>query len=209
MESIYKAYGKRARVVHLGVDIQSFSPLGISKENFVLSAGAITPLKGYDFLIQSLALVSPDIRPQLVIVGNVSSQSEVNYLTDLARKSQVRFTYHVNIPDEQLVVLYNKALLFLYAPVLEPFGLVPLESMACGTPVVAVKEGGVRESVLENHVGLLTERVPELFADALTGLLRKPAELNRLKANTRDYVLNYWTWPHATQRLLTAIRDHI
>lgn len=70
-----------------------------------------------------------------------------------------------------LVRLYNQARAFIYAPILEPFGLVVLEAMACGTPVVAVKEGGVRESVIDGVTGWLIPRDPHIFADALGRLL--------------------------------------
>ena len=62
------------------------------------------------------------------------------------------------ITDEELVILYNKAKLVVYTPYMEPFGLVPLEAMSCGTPVVGVNEGGVMETVLNGKTGILVER---------------------------------------------------
>ena len=62
------------------------------------------------------------------------------------------------ISDEELVLLYNKAKMVVYAPYCEPFGLVPLESMSCGTPVVGVGDGGVKETVINGKTGILTGR---------------------------------------------------
>lgn len=80
-----------------------------------------------------------------------------------------------NLKTDQLVLEYNKAQICVYAPVLEPLGLVPLESMACGTPVVGVREGGVLESIVHEQTGLLTERDPAQFAGAVQHLLSNPA----------------------------------
>ena len=89
----------------------------------------------------------------------------------------------------------------LYAPVLEPFGFVPLESMACGTPVVGVAEGGVRESVRHEETGLLTDRDPEHFADAILRLLNNPLLIDELGERGPDYVRNHWSWDASVVRL--------
>ena len=80
-------------------------------------------------------------------------------------------TFRVGIPDEGLVQLYNRAMLTVYAPIMEPFGFVPLESMACGTPVVGIREAGVRETVRHAETGFLVDRDPEQFAAAVLALL--------------------------------------
>ncbi len=66
---------------------------------------------------------------------------------------------------KNLVLLYNKANLVVYTPYQEPFGLVPLESMSCGTPVVGVNDGGVMETVTNGKTGILTERDTKIFAN--------------------------------------------
>jgi glycosyltransferase involved in cell wall biosynthesis len=78
----------------------------------------------------------------LIVVSDEIDIHVENSLEQRAQKIGVDLRIESLIADDELVSLYNKAQLVLYAPYLEPFGLVPLEAMACGTPVVAVKEGG-------------------------------------------------------------------
>jgi glycosyltransferase involved in cell wall biosynthesis len=205
-ESIYRAYGLRAHVSYLGVDTDVFKPLGLERENFVLSVGAVAPLKGYDFLIDALAKVTPAQRPSLVIVGNTASQGETRYLEQLAAKREVGVTFRVNVTDEELVQLYNQASAFVYAPVLEPFGFAPLEAMACATPVIAVKEGGVRESVVHGSSGFLVPRDSDTFALALIRLIENPILARAIGANGRAHILDCWTWPQAYCRLMDNIK---
>ena len=93
----------------------------------------------------------------------------------------------------------------VYAPYLEPFGYVPIEAMSCGTPVVGVKEGGVRESVLQNRTGLLTQRDEKDFARAIVKLSNDKQLWERLSLNGIKYVRSYWTLEHAGERLLKHI----
>ena len=136
-ESLYRIYGIFAHVGYLGVDTALFRPLSLPKENFIVSVGMINPQKGFDFLIRGLALLEKDRRPTLVIICNNADERERAYLAALAQQLQVAVEIRALIPDEELVRLYNQARLTVYAPVMEPFGFVPLESMACQTPVVA------------------------------------------------------------------------
>lgn len=210
-ESIYRAYGLRARVVYLGADAEKFRPLDLAREEFVLSVGAISPLKGYDFLVKALGCVAEELRPALILVGNTASQGEVRLLEQLALAHNVSLQIRVNVSDEDLVRLYNRARAFVYAPIMEPFGFAPLEAMGCETPVVAVREGGVRESVQDGETGLLTEREPQLFAMALTRVLTDMNRARCLGESGRKRVLAFWTWEHAFQRLLEsigAIKEH-
>ncbi|MEO8341995.1 MAG: glycosyltransferase family 4 protein, partial [Nitrospirota bacterium] len=92
------------------------------------------------------------------------------------------------------VALYNQALMLVFMPIMEPFGLVALEAMACGTPVIGVREGGVRESVLDGQSGILVDRDPTELAEAIDHLVQNPDVRNRLGRQAGVYVRSQWTW---------------
>nr|WP_243687910.1 glycosyltransferase family 4 protein [Methanobacterium formicicum] len=162
-ESILKTYGINSYVCYLGINTELFKPVDVLEKDMVLSVGSYISMKGHDFIIRSLAFLDPEIRPKFVLVANNGDDEWKQHLEELAESLDVEMEILTLIDDDRLVELYNQARLVLYSSYLEPFGLVPLESMACGTPVVAVKEGGVRETVIHNETGLLTERDEELF----------------------------------------------
>jgi glycosyltransferase involved in cell wall biosynthesis len=200
-ENILQAYGRNAFVSYLGTDVDLFRPLSLPRDNCVLSVGSCMIQKGFDFLIRSLSLTDARMRPSMLIVSNAVDVAVEAYLHRLASKLGVELSIKKCVSDSDLVHLYNKAKLFVYAPYLEPFGLAPLEAMACGTPVVAVKEGGVRESVLHNETGILTERDEEAFALAVTELLQDRGQRDRMASRGLEVIRSFWTWTHAAQRL--------
>ena len=167
----------------------------------VLSVGALTSKKGFDFLIRSLARIETSQRPTLVVVSNFSYYHERVYLECLAAQLSVNVMFFEGIPDQDLVRLYNRAMLTVYAPIMEPFGFVPLESMACGTPVVGVREAGVRETVCHDETGVLVERDFERFAAAIAALLDDQGKRKRLGHQARAYVESEWTWERSIEEL--------
>lgn len=204
-ESLFRVYGVSARVCYLGVDIRLFQHLTLPREKFVLSVGALTANKGFDFVIQSLALIDSTERPELVLVSNHVDPREQSYLTELARNLAVEVRFLQMLSDSQLVTLYNQAAATVYAPVMEPFGFVPLESMACATPVVGVFEGGVRESVASGVTGVLTPRDPAEFADAIQRVHSNPIWARELGENGVSQVRQYWTWQATQSRVESAL----
>ena len=201
-EQIHCAYGIEAPVCYYGVDCEKFYPMpGISKTNRVVSVGEMTPRKGFDFLVESLGRISADHRPALRIASNYVSSEELNYVQGLARQYGVDLTILTHLDTNQLREEYNRAQLCAYSPVNEPLGLVPLEAMACGTPVIAVSEGGVKETVRDGVGGVLVPRDPALFASALVSLLEDKERLARFRAQARAYVLNHWSWDRSLQLL--------
>jgi glycosyltransferase involved in cell wall biosynthesis len=105
------------------------------------------------------------------------------------------------VSDETLLQLYNRAQVVACASILEPFGLVPLEAMACAAPVVAVAEGGLRESVVPGVTGYLVDRSPVEFGQAIARLVTDPALARRMGEAGRDLVLREWTWEKAVGKL--------
>jgi len=204
-ESILRSYGRNSFVSYLGVDTDIFKPLGLPKEDFVLSVGSLGPRKGFDFIVSSLGTIDQKIRPRLIIVSNTVDTHFKNSLEQFAQEIGVDLQIKSSIVDDELVSLYNKAQLVLYAPYLEPFGLIPLEAMACGTPVVAVREGGVRESVIHNKTGVLTQRDERMFAEAVIGLLANEGKMREISQKAIECIEEFWTAEKAGKRLMRHI----
>ena len=133
-------------VISEGVDTERFTWQNKKRENFTVSVAALLPTKNIEFLIQSLATICADRRPKLILISNMVDGSYLDRVQSLANKSGVDFELKHRIEDAELIDLLNRARMMLYAPRLEPFGYAPLEANACGLPVVAVAEGGVRKT---------------------------------------------------------------
>lgn len=202
-ESIYRIYGVNARVNYLGIDGAKFCPApAILKESCIITVGRTYPEKGHAFIIQALSHVPEHIRPTLIIIGDMRDPDEERYFSALAQEHGVSFQIQSGISDEELVNWFQRSLFFVYAPIMEPFGFAPLEAMACGLPVVAVKEGGVRETVVDGETGFLTQRDPCEFAEKLRFLLEHPEIASRYGQQARQHVQRKWTWERAVQELV-------
>jgi glycosyltransferase involved in cell wall biosynthesis len=200
-EAILRAYGVNATVAHLGVDPQRFRPLEASRDPVLLSVGVLHPMKGFGFLVRSLALVDPAVRPRLLIVGARAKPGTADALHRLAARAGVTLAIREAVSDAELVRYYNGAMAVGYAPYLEPFGFVPLEAMACGTAVVAVREGGVRECVTDGVTGLLVDRDPAAWAEAVTRVMTDRRLRVRLGQEGRRDVETRWTWTRTVDAL--------
>jgi glycosyltransferase involved in cell wall biosynthesis len=206
--NIQRIYHRPAKVLYFGVDHELFRRIpGIEKGKFLLSVGAIQPHKGFDFLIEALGHIPGEIRPALHLVGNADDQFERDYLTQAARENGVELTIETQITDEGLVQKYNQAVLVGYSPVQEPFGFVPLEAMACETPVVGVAEGGVCETIIDGVTGRLVKRDPLEFAGVIQSLLRDPRTLQEMGRKGRERVFDSWTWENSVNNFETFLRS--
>ena len=128
------------------------------------------PRRGIDLAIKAIALLG-EPRPKLVWIGNGGVPEYLEEMKRLAGSLGVEFEVKKMIPDSEVVDILNRAALMLYTSQLEPFGLAPLEANACGTPVVAVAEGGVRETIKDGLNGFLVDAEPEAIAQAINRLL--------------------------------------
>jgi glycosyltransferase involved in cell wall biosynthesis len=190
-ESLYRVYARNATVVHLGVDTELFKRRSQNIENYVLSVGALEPIKGHATVIEALSLIPIDRRPSLRIVFEREMPRYEAVLRGLAQRADVGLTLHRQVSDDELAVLYSKAKATICAARLEPFGLTPLESLSCGTPVVAINEGGFRESISDGVNGVLVPPSPAGIATGITAVLeghviRDPQKL-RATVQTRTW----------------------
>jgi glycosyltransferase involved in cell wall biosynthesis len=204
-ELILKNYGLNSFVSYLGVDRSLFKPMNLSRDNFVLSVGQCIPEKGYEFILKSLAKIDIHKRPEFVIVTDQGNIHWKNYLQHLAVKLKVKLNVLTLINDDELIKLYNKAILVVYAPYSEPFGLVPLEAMSCGTPVVAVRDGGVKESVINNKTGILTDRDEITFSKEIIGLILDNEKREQMAEESINTVDKFWTLKNSGERILNHL----
>jgi glycosyltransferase involved in cell wall biosynthesis len=119
----------------------------------------------------------------------------------------VHLEVRVAAPDDELILSLQNAVAFLYAPRLEPLGLGALEANACGTPAIAVAEGGIRETVVDGVNGLLVSTPSEMGA-AIDALVANPELRARLSRQCSAWVRDRWTTKRAAEdveREITSI----
>ena len=199
-EYIRRVYGKKADVSYLGVDAKLFKPLGIKPEKFVLSVGRLQQLKRHDLTIRALSLIPEKHRPKFVIIADRESARNASELKALARDLNVDLDMIFNITDAELVNWYNRATVVTYTPIREPFGLVAIEAMACGTPVIGIREGGLQESILDGETGFLIDAKPQACAKAIQTLFDDSHLREKMGQAAIEHVRKNWTMEVATER---------
>lgn len=199
-ESVLRTYGLESKVCYLGIDTDLFRHQCLPREDFVVGLGAFITAKNIGIAIEALAQLAPP-RPRLVWIGNNQDAAYEREMVALAAAREVPFEPRLLISDEELVRLLNTASLMVYAPRLEPFGFAPLEANACGLPVVAVAEGGVRETIEDGRNGLVVEHDPGAIAGAIDRLRRDRDLARKLGEYGASLVRERWTWNDALDRL--------
>lgn len=214
MSRLYGTDTAKIRVLPAGVDLALFRPmdkddarrsLGLQDRNVVLSVGRAEPLKGFDILLMSMASLDDSLGTTIVIVGgDVESDPEMARLRDLSRtlglEDRVIFTGAVS--QDCLSMYYNAADVFVLPSYYESFGLVALEAMACGVPVIAGRVGGPRSFIKSGVTGYLIDRTcPEPFAQKLEVLLHNPALRKGMGQAARSHA-ETMSWEKVAQRTI-------
>jgi glycosyltransferase involved in cell wall biosynthesis len=153
---------------------------GWQKETVLISVGRLAPEKNWDTLIQAFAKVHaehPEAR--LVLIGDGPARQNLETLAaELGIAAQVTFTG--SIPFEEIPRYLKAADLFVFASITETQGIVTIEAMAAGLPVVAVDGPGTRDIVQHGKQGYLVDNNPDALAKKLNQLLSKPERLKGL-----------------------------
>jgi D-inositol-3-phosphate glycosyltransferase len=221
----YGAGPGQVTVIPPGVDLDTFRPgaaalarrrLGIAADALVLLfVGRIQPLKAPDILLGAAALVAADPvlrrRLQVLVVGAPSGtgraepESMKRLAAHLGLAELVRFVPPT--PAVALAEIYQAADITVVPSYTESFGLVALESQACGTPVVAAAVGGLPTAVADGVSGMLVDsHDPAAYAAVLTPLLHQPAYRELLATGCRGHAERF-SWDATATRLLATYRD--
>ena len=215
---------KEDLMVHYGADPSKICivPCGFSKDEFepvsklrarkllqldpdeivLLQLGRMVPRKGVDNVIRSLAHLRSKKSLRLVIVGGSGEQPDLNApefrrLREIAAtegvESKVVFAGRKN--RQQLKYYYSAADIFISTPWYEPFGITPLEAMACGTPVIGADVGGIKYSVADGSTGFLVPpNQPKALAEKIDELVANPALMSAMGKNGLKRVNQLFTW---------------
>lgn len=176
---------ERITIARPGVDLEGYDP-GQPAEPFFLAAGRIMWTKNLELAVDAFLefkRADPAAAPfKLVIAGMVDRKSQP-YLELLQRRAaplgdSVQFV--ICPEDRQLRDLYARSYASLFTAFNEDWGLVPLESMASGRPVIATNRGGPRETILHEQTGLLVPPEPHAFAQQMSRLVHDPAWARQL-----------------------------
>ena len=205
LRQIYRVPAAQIEVIPLGVDPERFSPeprkearsaLGMSvDERVILAVGRVEPLKGLDILIRAFGELTDRSGVRLVIIGgDESARPEFDRLESIADEVGVReaMTFTGAVEHHLLPNYYRAADVVVMPSFAESFGLVAVEAMACGVPVVASRVGGLASTIADGRTGYLVPwRCPEPFAEKIELLLRNEPLRDALGAagveRMRDY----------------------
>ena len=205
-ESCLKAYGSPAEVCYLGIDTEIFKATQIEKSDYVIGLGNFYVNKNPNLAIKAMAQIK-NKNIKLVWVANMVNQIYADEMQTLAIQTGVRFEIKTMVSDNELVDLLSNALCMIYTSQLEPFGFAPLEANACGTPVIALQEGGVRETIITNKNGFLSDRNPMNLAKYLDKLIENAELRKEMGIFAAKYVRTEWTLQKCTDNIENALKS--
>ena len=222
----YQADASRVQVVPCGIDLETFHPagveesrrrvaaalpeLGVEEGPGILFVGRLEQAKGADLLVRALPLIESQPSASLWIVGgDERDDGERARLRALAVKHGVeqRVKFVNAVDRQQLPDLYRAAAVCAVPSAYESFGLVAVEAMASGTPVVATRVGGLASTITHGKTGFLVgSRQPEGFASAIERLLGDEALRRRMGAAAAAEMAVF-SWRSVAQSILGVYED--
>jgi D-inositol-3-phosphate glycosyltransferase len=210
----YDANPDRIAIVPCGFNPKEFHPiekeaardfLRISqRDKVILQLGRMVPRKGVDNVIKAMEFASSSIdRLKLLVVGGESDSPDPAQTPEIGRLQQIaldcniydRVVFTGRKARSLLKYYYAAADVFISTPWYEPFGITPLEAMACGTPVIGSNVGGIKYSVVDQRTGFLVPpHEPDMLANKIIELLSDTALQQFMSKNAIKHVRNNFTW---------------
>jgi alpha-maltose-1-phosphate synthase len=223
VHSLYGVPREQIRVIHNGIDLNQYRPrpdpsvlvkYGIDPSTpFVLFVGRITRQKGIIHLVEGIKSIREGV--QVVLCAGAPDTPEIGReMAERVERARLESADPIVwipeiVPKDEIIALYTHASLFVCPSVYEPFGIINLEAMACGTPVVASEVGGIIEVVVPGKTGLLVPvdaeggtdfepkdpvRFARDLAEAINKLLDDPERLKEMGARSRERVEHFFSW---------------
>ncbi len=199
---------ERIFVSYPGIDSQLYTPVW-NYEPFFLLPGRIMWEKNIELAISAFTIFKQQFqeanRYQLVIAGIVDQKSQLYYEKLLEMTKDNPYIKIINSPsDGELKTLYQNCYASIFTALNEDWGLVVLEAMACGKPVISVNRGGPTEALEPGTTGILVDPIPERFANAIGKLAKDSGLVRAMGKKAREHSLNF-TW----NKFVAQIDKHI
>jgi glycosyltransferase involved in cell wall biosynthesis len=192
-ELMIQAYNVYPKISYLGVDTNVFKSIPMKKKNQILFIGQKIPMNGYHLALRAIEMIPQSMRPVLKAVSWTKNK-------------------HERLSDEALVKLYNESLITVSLSTFDTFGLVTLESLACGTPVIAHNVAGYRETMIQGKTGFLVDFSPSDIAKKIVYLLENREKARKMGEFGKKWVHSHWTWTKHIKELekllFLFINDH-
>jgi len=211
---IYGAHPDRVSIIPCGIDLDLFQPmdrqkarseLGLGNSKILLFAGRIQPFKGIDILVRAMARLPDSGETRLLIVGGDSKSADMlASLSSLAGELGIedKVTFLGTVGHGRMPLFYSAADVCVVPSYHESFGLVALEALACGIPVVASRVGGLATIIKDGETGyLVNELSDEAFSRRLELLLGDEA-LRRRMGNAAHSSATKYAWPTVARQVL-------
>ena len=210
---LYDARPEKIKIVPCGFSSKEFFPIDKSvarkylnlpeDENILLQLGRMVPRKGVDNVIRAMGEIKKKQSFLLVIVGGEHEDPDPALSPELARLQKLSIEYGIESSvlftgrkqREILKYYYAAADIFLTTPWYEPFGITPLEAMACGTPVIGANVGGIKYTIEDGETGLLVPpHDPPALAKKIEQLITDEKLLRKMQMNSLKRVQTHFTW---------------
>jgi D-inositol-3-phosphate glycosyltransferase len=217
-EEIVRYYGaepEKIGVVPCGVNTELFKPsdkqtarrrLNLNDDKILLFVGRIDPLKGIEQLLKAVSLLRNVGGLRLIVIGgDEDSGDAVKRLQDMTRELDLtdRITFRGLVKHHELPLFYNAADVTVVPSYYESFGLVALESLACGTPIVATDVGDMSNIIRQGETGfIIPDNDPPELADKISAILSKSSENLESALNISKSIKRY-RW----ENIAAAITD--
>jgi len=221
-EELIQNYGAspgRISIIPCGVNLKLFQPmdkkiakqqLDFDEDKIILFVGRIELLKGIDQLMQAISYLKNSHRLRLVIVGDVEDgQYGMGRLQQLSQDLHIEdlVTFSGLIKHEELKHFYNAADVCVIPSYYESFGLVALESMACGTPVVTTNVGDLKNIIQQGETGyVVMDHTPSVFANKIDLLLLKPGSDAKYALSIRASVTRF-SWSNIAREIVRVFQE--
>ncbi|MFC1967387.1 glycosyltransferase family 4 protein [Chloroflexota bacterium] len=206
-KQVERIYGQPATVVYPGVATGEFRPSG-QKKDYIFTIGRLTRFKRIDLIFRALALLKGDGKEVKLVIGGDGEDKQrlIQTAGIMGLENQVSFTGR--IADERVRELLAGARAVIFPTTNEPFGIVPLEAMACGTPVIVSNSGGPMETVIDGQTGLLFH--PDDAADLarkIDIMVGEREKASEMAAAARQHVSDNFSWEQAAEQTYGIIKD--